>query len=126
MLMGSTKIIVVDDEEIIRHGLGIFLEDEGFDVLLAESAEDALLIFNGNKDIKGAVIDLRLPGKSGSELILELAGINPSLKFVIYTGSSDFLLSPELRATGLSSDQVFYKPTPAVKIIDRLKKLMED
>ena len=124
--MGSVKIIVVDDEEIIRHGLGIFLEDEGFEVLLAESAEDALCAFRENKDIKGAVIDLRLPGKSGTELILELYAMNPLLKFVIYTGSSDFLLPPELKASGLAGDQVFYKPTPAVKIIDRLKKLMEN
>lgn len=123
--MKPAKIIVVDDEEIIRHGLGIFLEDEGFNVLLAESAEEALLLFKENKDVKAAVIDLRLPGKNGSELILELVALKPSLKFVIYTGSSDFILSRDLKASGISSDQVFYKPTPAVKIIDRIKKLME-
>lgn len=124
--MDRTKIIVVDDEEIIRHGLGIFLEDEGFEVLLAETAEEALTLFKNNQDAKGAVIDLRLPKKSGVELILELAAITSNIKFVIYTGSSDFRLSPELKKAGLASDQVFYKPTPAVKIIDRLKKLLAD
>ncbi|OGV32472.1 MAG: hypothetical protein A2020_02145 [Lentisphaerae bacterium GWF2_45_14] len=120
--MVSMKIIIVDDEEIIRNGLSSFLEDEGFEILLAESAEEALLMFEKNKDIKAAVVDIRLPGKSGSELILEIARTMPGVKFVIYTGSTEFSLTPELEAVGICRNQVFYKPTPAIKIINAIKK----
>ena len=119
----QSVILVVDDETPVRLSLAAYLEDEGFDVRTAESAEQALEILGtANGRIPNlAVVDLRLPGMDGAALILELARRHPGMKFLIHTGSTKFSLSEDLK-----SAEVFFKPVldmgdMAVKIIRMLE-----
>ena len=102
-------ILVVDDETPVRLSLAAYLEDEGFQVRTAESAEQALDVAD-QRSPHLAVVDLRLPGMDGAALILEMARRHPGMKFVIHTGSTKFSLSEELKSAGLDDAQVFFKP----------------
>jgi DNA-binding response OmpR family regulator len=63
----ATRILTVEDDERIRTAVRMALEDEGWEVLEAESGEDAVDIFgNGPTDV--VLIDLMLPGMDGFEL----------------------------------------------------------
>jgi DNA-binding NtrC family response regulator len=105
----QTEILVVDDETPVRLSLAAYLEDEGFIVRTAESAEQALESAAA-RPAHLAVVDLRLPGMDGAALILELAKRHPGMKFLIHTGSTKFSLSEELKAAGLDDSLVFFKP----------------
>ncbi|KAF0233887.1 MAG: response regulator [Desulfovibrionaceae bacterium] len=105
----NTEILVVDDETPVRLSLAAYLEDEGFIVRTAESAEQAVESADANPPHL-AVVDLRLPGMDGAALILELSKRHPGMKFLIHTGSTKFSLSEDLKAAGLDDSQVFFKP----------------
>jgi len=105
----QAEILVVDDEAPVRLSLAAYLEDEGFIVRTAESAEQALE--SADEQVpRLAVVDLRLPGMDGAALILELSKRHPGMKFLIHTGSTKFSLSEDLKAAGLDDSQVFFKP----------------
>jgi DNA-binding NtrC family response regulator len=121
----NTEILVVDDEAPVRLSLAAYLEDEGFIVRSAESAEQAMESAAANPPHL-AVVDLRLPGMDGGALILELAKRHPGMKFLIHTGSTKFSLSEDLKSAGLDDSQVFFKPVldmgdMAQKILSVLK-----
>jgi CheY-like chemotaxis protein len=78
--------LVVDDEALISMFLAEKLEEMGFEVSTAGTAEDALAIVNANGAFKVAFIDLGLPGRSGLELIAELKSSHPQLPVVIASG----------------------------------------
>ena len=63
----GTRILTVEDDERIRTAVRMALEDEGWEVLEAESGEDAVEVFAANPaDV--VLIDLMLPGMDGFEL----------------------------------------------------------
>jgi DNA-binding response OmpR family regulator len=59
--------LILDDEESIRQSIAAFMEDEGYVVFQAESAEQALEIVRTHP-IDDAVVDIRLPGQDGTPL----------------------------------------------------------
>lgn len=65
------RILVVDDEQMVRENLVDYLEDEGLDVISVGSAEEALnLMKTEHADI--AIVDMRLPVMHGNDLIIHL------------------------------------------------------
>ncbi len=127
MIERSTiKVLVVDDDEPVRESLAGFLDDCGFDVSLAESAEEALAILARTPhDV--AIIDLRLPGMSGESLILKVHEMAPGVRYLIYTGSSGYRLSEELAKIGLCAEHVFLKPQKDLMVIvEGVESLIQD
>lgn len=126
MRKDQAEILVVDDEAPVRLSLAAYLEDDGYSVRTAESAEQALELA-GELPPQLAVVDLRLPGMDGAALILELAKRHPGMKFLIHTGSTKFSLSEDLKAAGLDDSHVFFKPVldmeeMATKILQMLQE----
>ena len=108
---GASKrlVLILDDEANIRESLGEFLLDCRIPVVLAESAEEALAL-DRLEDVAVAVVDIRLGGMDGQEFIKILHRRHPHIRYLIHTGSADFQLDAELRAIGLTHDQVLFKP----------------
>jgi len=105
----NVKILLLDDDEQVRFNLKLFLEDEGFNCYECESAEIAIKMMESNAfDI--AIVDIRLPGKTGEEFILDTVGHYNNVKYIIYTGSADYRLPDELKKTGISPADVLNKP----------------
>lgn len=77
-------VLIVEDEDIMRESLRDWLKDEGYEVETAEEGEEALRRI-GEKDFGVAVLDLRLPGKDGLEVLKEATARNPKLKGIIIT-----------------------------------------
>lgn len=119
----TRRILVVDDEASVRNSLAGFLEDCGCTVAMAASAEEALTML-AHTPFDVAIVDLRLPDMNGDALILEAHGWQPSLRFLIHTGSVSFHLSDELHQIGISQAQIFLKPIADLNLlvqgIDRL------
>ncbi len=112
----SVHVLVIDDEPAVRLSLKGYLCDRGFNVHLSESAEDALKLLEG-QTIDVAIVDMRLGGMDGSTFILKAHEARPLLKFLIYTGSSQYMLAPALAEIGISNEDVFQKPLKDMSVI---------
>lgn len=80
----KTRVLVVDDEEIVRESLCDWLESVDYRVESAESGEEALKIIK-EKKINIMLSDLVMPGINGIELMKKARKIIPSLSTVIIT-----------------------------------------
>ena len=117
--------MVVDDEPSIRDSLKRFLDDYDFAVSAAESAEDALSqLARSPHDI--VIADIRLPLMDGDTLILEAHALQPSLRFLIYTGSMEYQVPPELTEIGVGPEHVFHKPVNDLSLfVETIQDLLE-
>ncbi len=86
-------ILVVDDESLIRWSLAESLEAEGFTVLEAASAGEALACLDKQHDIGVVLLDLKLPDSNDLSLLRRLRRLAPSSRVVLMTahGTADIL-----------------------------------
>ena len=79
------KLLIVDDEAIVRDSLGKWFREEGYEVGTAESARAALARLAEQRwDL--ALVDIKMPGTDGIELQRRLRDIDPALIVIIMTG----------------------------------------
>ena len=83
----DVRILIVDDEEVIRDVLGTLLEREGYDVSVAPTAGEALSLFEAEPyDL--VLLDLMLPDRPGLELMRDIRRQDPDAVVVIVTAYS--------------------------------------
>ena len=82
------RILIVDDEEVLRDVLETVLRREGFDVLLASSGEEALSVLDGEEEVDLVILDIMLPGISGIDTLRSIRVSTPSLPVIIITAFS--------------------------------------
>ncbi len=121
--MPAVSIMVVDDEASVRESLSAFIEDRGFDVLSASSAEDALEKLGRNR-VDIVIVDMRLPGMDGNSFIRKAYNNWPEVKFLVYTGSTNYSLPLSLADIGIRTEDVFRKPLHDMNVfIDAINRL---
>jgi DNA-binding response OmpR family regulator len=81
----SGQVLIVDDEINIRQGLRAVLAKRGYHVRDAGSVEEALTLLS-SYDIEVAVVDIRLPGESGIELLQSIGDRWPNIAVIMLTG----------------------------------------
>ena len=79
------RILVVDDEAIVRKTIQSWLEREGFDVVCAKDGRDALAAI-GASEIDVVVIDIFMPGMGGREAIRALRQRAPTVPIIAISG----------------------------------------
>jgi len=77
-------LLIVEDETIMRESLRDWLRGEGYEVETAEEGEEALQRI-GTREFGVVILDLRLPGRNGLEVLREATAQNPKLKGIIIT-----------------------------------------
>lgn len=82
--MALYRILVVDDEITQREQLAGFLEKQGFSVKTAESGKDALMLCQ-ESHFEVALLDLKMPGMDGIELLKRLKELNPEIQAIMMT-----------------------------------------
>jgi DNA-binding NtrC family response regulator len=112
----SYTVLVLDDDLHVRESMVIALEDEGLTVYQAESSEVAFRMLD-TVQIDLVIVDLRLPGMDGVEFISKAIKLWPDLKFIIYTGSPEYDISPEIASEARVSKIIFLKPLMDCKTI---------
>jgi len=78
-------LLLVDDDERLRERLALALWDRGYEVRTAKNTEHAIRVAE-NWEPERAVVDLRMPGASGLELIKELRERVEGIEIVVLTG----------------------------------------
>ena len=85
-LAGQGRILVVDDEEIVRTMAGAALERLGYTVSSADSGPAAVAALAVNPSLDLAILDFSMPGMSGQETLARLRAARPELRIIVSSG----------------------------------------
>jgi len=116
------RVLVVDDETPQLKLVGGFLKKQGYSVTTAGSAEEAEKAAEG-KFFEIAVLDMKMPGKSGLELLFELKKTNPDIQAVFVTAYG--VLETAVEAMKIGAFDFLIKPVDLSHLAAILKKAGE-
>ncbi|MEM6690398.1 MAG: response regulator [Planctomycetota bacterium] len=83
--VAAASILLVDDTVILRERLAVAMQQRGFRVEQAGSYDEAVAVFV-KRPTELAVLDLRMPGRSGLDLLRRLLSVSPDLRVIILSG----------------------------------------
>jgi CheY-like chemotaxis protein len=117
-------ILVVEDEAFVREAACDILEGEGYRVLRARNATEALATFQQQRgSVQLLLSDVVLPGQNGPALAKDLRAALPTLKAIFISGY------PENSVTryGLATGQTAYLPKPfsAESLLGKVREVLE-
>jgi two-component system response regulator RegA len=112
--MESPGILLVDDSFVLRDRLALAFEERGFRVEVAGNADEALQRYR-LRPTERAVIDLRMPGRSGLTLIPDLIAVRPDVRIVILSGFGS--IATAIEAIRLGAVNFLPKPADADEIL---------
>ena len=97
--MPMRRVLVVDDEESIRRAIGKFLKTRGFEVVTAESGDEALLQL-GQQGFVLMLCDVRMPGLSGVDVVPRALQLDSELAIMMLTAVNDAPTATESLSQG--------------------------
>ena len=103
------SILILDDEPNVRQSLADYFEDRLWRPIQAESGEEALELLETEQPV-AVIVDIRLPGMDGSTFIRQALKRYVRMVFVIYTGSPEYVVTPDLLNVSRVSERLFRKP----------------
>lgn len=83
--LGFDSILIVDDTLVLRDRLAMAFRQRGFRVETAANYDEALVVFS-DRPTQLAVLDLRMPGRSGLELLQRIKAKSPATQVVMLSG----------------------------------------
>jgi DNA-binding response OmpR family regulator len=120
----SNKILIVDDEPGIVLALQFLMEQQGFNVMTAQSGEFALeLILQYNPDL--VLLDIMLPGIDGWE-VCEIIRLNPdyrNIKVIFLTAKRSEV--DIAKGLALGGDAYITKPFSNDELVAKVKEVLE-
>ncbi|GAI94220.1 unnamed protein product, partial [marine sediment metagenome] len=120
--VSSQTILVIDDEEGVRDVLGKMFQEEGYRVVLAETARQGLAEFNrAHFDL--VLTDLAMPEMSGWDLAKRLKGIDPSVSIGLITGRSVVITKEKTKERGV--DFMVSKPFDYTNVSREVNALLK-
>ena len=116
------KVLVLEDEANIRSFVVINLRRAGYEVVEAESGEEALTKLKAQKDIRVALLDVMLPGIDGFEVCRRLRANDATIGIIMLTARSQEMD----KVTGLmtGADDYVTKPFSPAELTARVDALM--
>ncbi|MBN1487645.1 MAG: response regulator transcription factor [Anaerolineae bacterium] len=122
--MAETRILVVDDEAAERVTLGEVLRLEGYHVTLAASGEEALSISKNERPFDVAILDLRLPGMDGIQVLAGIRQHSPDTIVILITGYGT--LETAIQALRKGAYDFLLKPCPVDEVLAAVRRALSD
>ncbi len=105
---GMLKLLAVDDEEDITHLVKLYFSRKGYDVIVANTASEAIRALEENPDVDVVLLDIMLPDGNGVELLEHIRLYLPNAAIIMATGVND--LETVVRAMQNGADDYVVKP----------------
>jgi DNA-binding NtrC family response regulator len=118
----TMRVMIVDDEEVLRDVLEVVLRREEFDVVLAASGEEALSLLD-TEDVDLIILDVMLPGISGIDTLRAIRISNPALPVVVITAFSS--IDGAIEAMKFGAFHYIPKPFKNEEVILTVNKALE-
>jgi FixJ family two-component response regulator len=113
------RVFIVDDDESLRTSLHLLLEPSGFEVTAFDSAE-RFLEFAPKYDVGCLIVDARMPGMSGLELLEELRASESGLTSILVTGIANTSLVVQAMSAGAVT--VLDKPYRESDLLEAIRR----
>ena len=120
--MENTKMLIVDDENIVRESLRHWFEEEGYSVETADSAEDAMRRFDKGK-YAVCLLDMKMPGMTGLELLQKMKEADPCLIVILITAYAS--VATAIKALKDGAYDYITKPVDPDELNHLVKKALE-
>jgi two-component system response regulator AtoC len=114
------NILVVDDEASQRDMLSGFLRHQGHDVLTAASGQEARAVFQ-RAPVQLVLLDQRMPGESGEELLRYLKEVNPLVRAIMITAFSS--VHTAVAVMKLGADEFLEKPVDLDELLAKIQAI---
>lgn len=120
--MPEINILIVDNNDSLLKVIRDFLsKDNRFNILTALDGQNALQVVKNHK-IKIVIIDLKMPGISGIDLLSSLRKDSPDIKTIIMTGHSD--VDSYIKTMDLGAYEYLNKPVDLFFLKEVINKLL--
>jgi two-component system response regulator VicR len=118
----AKRILIIDDDEDILDILNIIFQDEGYEVIISNTAHAADYIHQINPDVM--LLDIRLAGseKTGAEICRDIKNAYPAEHFPVILVSAEANIS--LIASYCGADAFVSKPFDIFKLIKKVEELI--
>ena len=120
----SAKILIVDDEEMILELMAETITDTGYECFVANNVDAAVEVVKTTPGIVLIVTDLKMPGKTGADLIkIVEAECEQEIKFIVMSGHG----SPRIEENGvdIASCPFLRKPLGIESLIEKISSVLE-
>lgn len=118
------RILVIDDDDMVRTFVRRALEGEGYVVSMAANGYEAMVQFRQFHP-DGVITDLLMPERDGIETILEIRRLAPETPIIAITGGMTAMGSVYLKtAERLGADAVLSKPFTVTQLLTTVETLM--
>ena len=117
------KILIVDDSESIREVVSFTLENEGFEVLVANDGTDALKFLDG-REIDMIITDLNMPEMDGLTLIKHVREMEAYQRIPILFLTTETQTAKKMEAKEAGATGWIIKPFVPAKLIAALQKVL--
>ncbi|HWR54644.1 MAG TPA: response regulator [Bryobacteraceae bacterium] len=120
---GRQKLLVVDDEEVVRLAARAVLEKHGFEVLLAEDGIAAMQLFERDPaGFSAVLLDLTMPGMSGEHVVPRLRALRRDVSILLMSGYDERMVMERLGTAEVSG--FLHKPYTSSQLAERVKALV--
>jgi PAS domain S-box-containing protein len=121
--VGGQTVLLVEDESGLRELARRLLERQGYKVILAGNAAEALALFDLNRDIDVVLTDVVMPGGSGPDLIRQLVERQPEVKVIYMSGYTEETISHHgILDPGIA---LLHKPFTADSLARKLRETLD-
>ena len=121
---GKETILLIEDEDALRHLLASVLQAKGYTVLAAPDGEQGLRMFTENKSgIQLVLSDFGLPRLSGADAVKEMMKMRPGLKCVIASGYMEPNQRAEVSKSGVKD--FIQKPYDPLDVTRKIRDMLD-
>jgi len=120
------RILVIDDDTLMRDLIRIYLEQDGFEVVEAGDGQDGLSRYR-QRPADVVIVDIFMPRKDGIETIMDLRDIDPAAHILAISGGGELAGMEYLTyARSLGADNILPKPFKRDELIAAVRKVSGD
>jgi len=121
------KILIVDDDEMIRSGLAQLLGMYGYEVDVAKNGVEGSQTFNFSSAYDLVITDILMPLQNGLAFILELLDMNPEIPIIAISGGGEVSGKSCLEAARkLGATMTLEKPISSTELVEAVQQVLAE
>ncbi|MBD3382232.1 MAG: response regulator [candidate division Zixibacteria bacterium] len=117
------RVMLVDDEVQFRESMAKRLKMRGYDIVDVGTGEEAIKIARNDSDLEVAVLDLKMPGMSGDQVLKDIKEFRPALQVIMLTGHGSVQSAMEIGR--LDAFRYLEKPCDIDKLVEVIEEARE-
>ena len=121
--MSNHSVLVVDDDESLRRLLQLTLPRDGFEVVEASDGQEALDVVRDGHVPDLVLLDWKMPGRSGAEVLEELKERHPHVRVIVLTAETQ--PRHRVQAESPAADYFLTKPFSPLQLLGAAEHLLE-